>query len=101
MAPRTDNSRSKKVQHVADRLSSSKAFMKCVALSAAEWAGILSELDEEKIDGFTLLLDEEKSGLEDIEKERKRKHTSNKARYLQRLEKLRITAEQPDSNPSE
>jgi len=90
--------RGRKIQNVAERLSQSEAFRRNLAFTASEWAGILAELDDEKVDGFTLILDEEDSGHEEIEKERLRKHASNKARYLQRIEKLKLSAEQADDN---
>ncbi len=97
-----DNSaREAKIQQVAERLSRSEAFRRNAELTAMQWAGILDELDDEKIDGFTLILDEEDSGVKDIEKERLRKHTSNKARYLQRLEKLKVSSEMADDNLTE
>lgn len=90
--------REEKIQQVAERLSKSEAFRKTMDFTALQWIGILAELDDEKIDGFTLILDEEDSGLEGIEKERERKHVNNQARYLQRLEKLKISAELLDDN---
>lgn len=91
-------SREAKIQQVADRLSKSEAFRRNAELTANQWAGILDDLDDEKLDGFTLILDEEDSGVKDIEQERLRKHASNKARYLHRLEKLKFSSEQIDDN---
>lgn len=82
-----------KLEKAAKMLEKSPASNMNFVFSEAEWAGILSDLDEEKLDELLLILNEEHSMRKDVEKEQLRKKETNKARYLQRLENLKVRAE--------
>ncbi len=68
-------------------------------LSSNQWAGILSKLQEDRIDELLLILDEEQSMKALDDQTSKRKEQVNKTRYLHRLEKLKILLEQEKTNP--
>jgi hypothetical protein len=76
---------------LAEKSAAAAEFFK---FGKAEWAEFLSLWDEEGIDDFLLILNEEKSMLEDIEKTAARKKQVNKTRLEQRFEKIRTEAEQ-------
>lgn len=86
-------SKAEKVQEASQLMEKSKAMMANLQMNAQDWAGILADLDEEKIDELLLILDEENIMQGDIQKESARKKEVNKTRYLQRLENLKIRSE--------
>ena len=82
-----------KIQIASQLLPVSPGMQANIVLSVNEWAGILQQIDEDKIDDLLLLLEEEGSMMSEIEKETKRKTEVNTAKYLQRLEQLKMRAE--------
>lgn len=64
-----------------------------------QWAGIFSQMDEEKIDDLLLILEEEKEMELISDQTAKKAHKVNETRYLQRLEKLKISLEQESQTP--
>ena len=97
---RAQMSRVEKIQFAADGLAESPAFKRNVQMPAYLWAMMLETLDEEKIDGFLMLLDEENGLYKDIEEKDEKRKVKNGTRYLQRLERIRVTAEMNDDNLS-
>ena len=89
---------SEKVDLAAEKFAKSPAFRKILPLAAKQWHGILAEIDEEKLNELLLIVDEEEQGYLDIKKKKERKLSTNVARYLQRLEMLRIRSENADDN---
>lgn len=86
-------SKAEKVQQASQLMEKSPAMMANLQMGSGDWAGILADLDEEKIDELLLILDEEGLMHGDIQKEKARKKEVNKTRYLQRLESLKLRAE--------
>lgn len=82
-----------KIQRAAKLLPLSQGFRSNVVFSDKEWAGILANLDESRIDELLLILEEERDMNGDVENEKDRKLTMNRSAYLQRLEKLKIRIE--------
>ncbi len=89
----TGLSKESKIQRAAEMLPLSSGFRANVVLSSVEWAGILKNLDESRIDELLLILEEESGMNSDNEREKDRKLTMNRSTYLQRLEKLKIRIE--------
>ena len=94
-------SREQKIHRIAVELSKDRLMRQNMVFSPEEWAGILAELDDQAIDDFMYLYKERDEGLMDIEKKKDRKHATNAARYLQRLEMLRLRAESLRDNQSQ
>lgn len=88
------NQKSAKIERASAMLVESPAFQLVLPMSSDQWAGVLSKLDEDKIDDYLLLLEEEKVTHLDLKKEEKRKLYSNRTRYLQRLERLKVKAKE-------
>ena len=86
--------KSVKIERASAMLEESPAFRLVQPMNAGEWAGVLAKLDEDKIDDYLLLLDEEKVTHLELKKEEKRKLQSNRTRYLQRLERLKVKAKE-------
>lgn len=82
-----------KIQTASEMLPRSAGFRANLNLSSEQWAGILSKLDEKKIDELMLILNEEKDMNGEVIKEKERKLAVNHSKYLQRLEKLKLRAE--------
>lgn len=89
---------SEKVALASEKFSKSPAFRKVLPLAVQQWNAILAELDENKLDELLMIVDEEEQGYIDIKKKRDRKLSTNVARYLQRLEMLKIRSENVDDN---
>lgn len=101
IASHSSDFKTQKVLHASQLLEDSPAFQRVLPLTAQEWAGVLSELDEEKIDDYLLLLTEEQSMRAEIRKTEKRKKKVNHTRYLQRLERLKVIAQESLHSPHE
>ena len=101
MAKQTQNSKEEKIAIVSAGLAKSAAFKRNIDLPVGKWAGILADLDEEQIDDFLLILNEEQEMLMGNKKTESRKIAISKARYLQRLEQLKMTSERADDNLNE
>ncbi|OGJ44652.1 hypothetical protein A3J23_00020 [Candidatus Peregrinibacteria bacterium RIFCSPLOWO2_02_FULL_48_14] len=86
--------KSAKIERASTMLEKSPAFQLVLPMSAEEWAGVLAKLDEDKIDDYLLILDEEKGTHLELKKEEKRKLQTNRTRYLQRLERLKVKAKE-------
>ena len=89
-----------KLKRASSLLSDSKVFKQFLDVPAPMWAGILSQLDEKKVDDLLLILDEELSMRMGIKKKEERRLQINSSKYLQRLERLKIRAENVSANPS-
>ena len=96
MDPR--QSKSEKIERIKMLIPRSDAVKMNVQFPVENWAGILTDLDEEKIDDLLLILEEEAGMIADVEAERLRKQEINKTSYLQRMEKIRVAAETSDDN---
>lgn len=88
-----DLKKDEKIKIASQMLPQSPGMQANIVLSANEWAGILQQIDEDKIDDLLLLLEEEGSMISEVEKETTRKMEINTAKYLQRLEQLKLRAE--------
>lgn len=89
--------KTQKIERLQTLIPHSRALQKNA--SSADWAGILTKLDEEKIDELLLILQEENEMLGMTEEERLRKQAVNKTSYLQQLEKIRVSTEMPTQTP--
>lgn len=87
------NTKQVKMLKAASMLPESSAMKKMLPFSKERWAGILAELDEDQVDDLLLLLKEEEGMHLDLDKKEDRRLQVNETRYLQRLEKLRISME--------
>jgi dephospho-CoA kinase len=96
--PNSDKKFVQKLENVAHLASQSEAMQNVLALSESQWLGVLSDLDEKKLDELVFALKEEKEGYEAIEKKRLRQHQINSTRRLQRLERLSIRMEEITKN---
>lgn len=94
------NGKQEKVNRAAEMASVSQTMADVMPLNLSTWAGILSRLDEEKVDEFLLILEEERGMFADVEAKAERKREANRGKYLQLLENLKITMEQLPDNPS-
>jgi|GEM_PF-3515971 len=83
-----------KVEEASELATRSRAMNRLIEMTAAEWVGILAELDEKELDEFLYVMNEERDGYEEIEKKRQRRHQVNDTRRLQRLERLKIRMEE-------
>jgi hypothetical protein len=93
--------KAQKVDLASDLAEKSAAAAEFFKFNKTEWAEFLSLWDEEGLDDFLLILNEEKSMLEDIEKTAARKKQVNETRLKQRFEKIRTEAEQLTTKDNE
>ncbi len=70
-------------------------------LTLEQWAGVFAEMQEEKVDDLLLILEEEAKMKLSDEQTEKRAHKVNQTRYLQRMERLKLSLEQAQQNASE
>jgi hypothetical protein len=83
-----------KIKKLAEMLAKSKGAAKIEKLSAEQWEYLLKLMDEDTVNDFALIANEEKEMNEDVIREVKRKKEINKTKLFQRQEKLKVQAEQ-------
>jgi hypothetical protein len=88
-----------KLERAKSLIPASGGLKRLLPISSEKWAGVLAELDEEKIDDLLLLLGEEAEMAGDIEKKRLAQHAENEKKYTRRLEDLQIRMEEISNNP--
>jgi|GEM_PF-4437183 len=89
-----------KVNRAAEMASVSQTMADVMPLNLSTWAGIFSKLEEEKVDEFLMILEEEHGMFADIDAKAGRKRLVNQKKYLQLLENLKITMEKLPDNLS-
>ena len=104
MQDSTQNSQSggkqEKVQRAAEMAAVSQTMADVMPLNLSTWAGILSKLEEDKVDEFLMILEEERGMFADVEAKADRKRAASRGKYLQLLENLKITMEKLPDTPS-
>ncbi len=94
------SSKEGKIERAVKMLPKSSLVMRVMPKSQGEWAGILSELDEKKVDDLLMLLEQEGHVFVGGRDEHEWQEGIDKAEYIERLEDLRISMERVTDNPS-
>lgn len=94
-------SKKEKVDHVVQLLPESVIVHKIMPKAQVNWAGVLSELDEEKVDGLLELLEKEDVTFVGGQSEDEWNESfEEKEDYIDKLEDLRISMEEISHNVS-
>ena len=106
MAKNTAGAGSKqdKIDRAVEMLPESAIVHKVMPKNSVDWAGVLSELDEDKVDSLLMLLEQEghvfdgDRSFEDWESLGLEGEEMDQAEYIDRLEDLRISMEEVSDN---